>query len=266
MISALRLSRWLLPALALAGLTAARAADSADAIIAKARAALGTEAALNSVQSIHYVGTLDVHQDTPKGPEDQKFSIDIIVQKPGLRRIISTGSGMIDTTALSDYTGWHRMVETEGQKRTNLSVITGTDLARLRASTWESLEFYLAAAHHYGRTELLGAGTVDSAPAVKVAFVFSPGIVFARYFDPNTGKLILTETDQGQSIRQEGELVVNGIHFPQKEITTTRYTDAQGKIYERKLVVTFDKITCNEKFPAGDFEFPIASLSNAPAK
>jgi hypothetical protein len=86
--------------------------------------------------------------------------------------------------------------------------------------------------------------------------------VYYHYFDPESGRLLLTETEQGMSIREEGEIFAGGVRFPRRVIQTTKSLDSHGQSVEQKLVLSFDKITLNETFPESDFELPLVSFSS----
>jgi hypothetical protein len=248
-----------------AGFLPAAPAQTAEQIIARARAYLGDEAALNAIQSVHYVGTLETRQTTAEGPKRQTFGLEIRVQKPYQQLIVTTAPEFIDSTGLNDYDGWHRIQKAGTQGRSQLSPFGPAQVKRLRANTWENLYFFKGIEKRGGRAEVIGPVPVGDHPALKVAFIHDVGIVFSHYFDPVTGKLLMSETEQGGSVRNEGETVVNGVRFPQKVIQTATGRDAKGQPVEQTMVMTFDKITCNERFPSSDFELPILSLSDRSA-
>lgn len=250
-----------------AGLLPAASAQTAEEIIAKARAYFGGEAALSAIQSIHFVGSLE----TEEGAKREKFSLEIRVQKPCQQLIVTTGPDLVDITGLNEYDGWHRLQTGPAPGRLQLSLYSPAQIKRLRATTWENLYFFKDIERFGGHVRVVGPATVGDQPAVKVAFIHDPGVVFYHFFDPVTGKQLMSETDQGGSIRNEGEVMVNGVRFPQRVVQLTKGLDAQGNPVERKLVMNFDKITCNEKFPDSDFDIPILSLAGraaapAPAK
>lgn len=248
-----------------AGFVAPVPAQTADQIIAKAREYLGGEAALNAIHSVHYVGTLETERPSASGPKRVKFGLEILVQKPCQQLIVTTSPESTDSTGLDDYNGWHRLQTGGARGRNQVDLLNPAQIRQLRANTWENLFFYKGIEQRGGRAEVIGPAQVDGHPAVKVAFIHDAGIVFFHYFDPNSGQLLFTETDHGGTIREEGEIVANGVRFPQKSITTIRQMDAQGKTVEQTLTVSFDKITCNERFPDSDFEVPLLSLADRPA-
>lgn len=261
-------SMTLKPILLLGGLSIGAAltttAQTANVIIAKARAYLGGDAALNAIQSVHFNGILETAPVTATGSTSEKYSVDIIFQKPCQQRIVARTADLIETTALDDYIGWHRQQGARENSRVQVGSLDAGQIKVLRANTWENLEFFKGIEQTGGNAEVVGHVTVEGKPAVKLAFRHDEGIVFFRYFDPVTGRLLLSETGQGVSIKEEGEIVINGVRFPQKTIQTSKGVDATGKPVELKQVVTFEKITLNEVFPESDFELPSLSAASPP--
>jgi hypothetical protein len=244
---------------AAAGLLGNARADVAS-VIAKARAYLGPDAALDGVKSVHYTGTLVTAEDTPEGPKPVEAVVEIIFQKPYQQRIVATSDKKVgdaveqrvEITALDNYEGWHRVQDAKDPRRWNMDLLKKEDVKRLRANTWENLSFYRGLEQSGGKIDDMGPSSVNGIACQKLAFRHEPGIVFFRYFDLTTGRLVLTETEQGGSIREEGELMVNGIRFPKKVITTTKMVD--GK--ERSVTVNFEKVTVNETFADTLFSIP----------
>src|SRR5882724_1646919 len=204
-------------------------------IVAKARAYLGTDAALNAVKSVHYMGTLVTANSA--SASGTTAMIEIIFQKPYQQRITATSeqsvpatkagesstiARTIEVTALDDYDAWRRVQDAKDPARWQITLLDKDQIKRLRANTWENLSYYSGLDRGGVRVESRGPASVGSVACEKVAFRHAENIVFLRYFDKATGRLVLTETEQGGSIREEGEIVVNGIRFPKKVITTTR--------------------------------------------
>lgn len=236
--------------------------ETADQIIARARAYLGGDSALGAIKSVHYRGIMETYQGTTAGSMSGKYGVDIVYQKPYQQRIIATGSDAVETTALDGYVAWVRKQDLHNPTRWQVMVVDPNQIKALRANNWEYLNFFKDIEQCGGKVEVLGPATADGLPAVKLAFTHEQGIVFYRYFDPATGKLLFSETSQGGSIRLEGEIIVNGVRFPQKIIQISKGLDAKGQAVEQKQVVTVDQITLNEVFPAEDFELPLLSPSS----
>jgi hypothetical protein len=248
----------------LLGAGALARAQTAEQIIAKARAYLGNEGTLSAIRSVHFVGTLETRQFTAEGPKPVSVAIEIIIQKPCQQRIIRTAPNAIQVTGLDDYEGWQRLQDVKNESRWQLTLLEPAIIKQLRANTWENLNFFKGIEQRGGSVKVLGPATVDGTATVKVAFIHEPGIVFTRYFDATTGRLVLTETGPGDRIKEEGEIMVDGLRFPQKVTSISKVTDASGKIVENPTVIAFDKITLNETFPGSYFEVPPMSPPGPP--
>ncbi len=238
--------RCLFAAALLAPVLNLKAAPELD-IIKKARAYLGSEAALDSVTSIHYTGTYT------EG-DGKTALLEIILQKPCQQRITATMTDKIEITSLDDYDSWQKLQDPKDPKVWKLTLQSPDTIKRLRANTRENLTFYR---DPQGKVEVIDLGLVqlEGRQTRKVAFKHSESIVFYRFFDPKTGKLLRTETEQGGSIVEEGEVMAGGLRFPQKLINTSKGQD--GKM--RTIVVVFERITLNETFAASLFATPSIS-------
>src|SRR5438552_10159487 len=85
---------------------ATRAAE--PPIIAKARARVGSEAALESLKSIHFVGKL-VTADPGDATKELRADVELIFQKPDRQRITATYEKFVEATGLDSYEGWTRV-------------------------------------------------------------------------------------------------------------------------------------------------------------
>lgn len=220
-------------------------------IVAKARAYLGPEAALNGVKSVHYVGSMLA----PNAADPAKpipVAIDIIIQAPYRQRLMRSTPSVVDTTALDGYDCWNRMQEQKNPTKWRLQLLGPDQIRRQRATVWENLAFYRGLEQVGGKVLDQGAVTVEGVACRKLAFVHAENIIFYRYFDETSGRLVLTETESGSSIRELGEIMVNGLRFPRVIVNTLKGAD--GK--EQTITITFDQITVNESFPASIFAVP----------
>jgi len=222
-----------------------------EATITKARRYVGPEAVLEQVRSVHFVGTLTTDSN-------QKVLIEIIFQKPYRQRIVTTSADKTEITALDDYEGWQRIEDLKDRGRWRMKLLTKEQVTRLRANTWENLAFFRGLESRGGRVEALGDVILEGRSAHKLRFIHSTGSVFTRYFDADSGKLVLTETEQGGRIREEGEILVEGLRFPQKIVTTTMGEGGR----ERSVTILFDRVTVNEDFAATEFAVPVMNPGN----
>ena len=230
-----------------------RAAADVEQVIARARAGVGSEAALAGLQSLHYAGTLTTTATDDKGaPRPVKVAIEIIFQRPYRQRIVATSENKIEITALDDYEGWQREQDSADSTRWRMTLLPTDQIKRLRANTWENLSFFRGIEQRRGQLKDLGSVVLDGKACRKLVFDHGDGILFTRYFDDATGRLILTETENGISIRESDETVVNGIKFPRKITSTSKLADGT----ERTVSIVFDKITVNETFADSLFAVP----------
>jgi len=227
------------------------AAEAEPAIIAKARAFIATEQTLAGLNSLHLTGTL-VTAD-PADPNKQvRVTMDIIFQHPYQQRILASTDKTIETTALDGYDGWGRLQDAKNPARGRQTILTVDRIKRLRANTWENLAFYRGIEKAGGRVEEQGTTVIDGITCEKLAFIHAPNIIFYRYFDPATGRLVFTEMENGDTIREQGEMVVSGIRFPRGIVTTTK--NAKGEV--QTSTITFDTAKVNEPHPSRLFAVP----------
>ena len=220
-------------------------------IIAKARAYLGAEAALDGVTSVRYKGTLTA-PDLQDPTKQVRTAIEIIFQKPEQQRITATSDKVIETTGLDGYDGWTRMQDPADASKWRLNLLGPEQIKRLRANTLENLSYFRGLESKGGKIEDQGTKEIDGKLCRKIAFIHGPNIIFYRYFDTATGRLVFSETEAGGTIREDGEMVVKGIRFPKSIVTTSK--NARGEM--TTVTIVFDSIEVNETFPAELFRVP----------
>ncbi len=218
-----------------------RAADSVEQVLAKARAYLGSESALNAVSTIHFTGALEVDATT-------RLPVDIIFQKPYQQRILVTGPKVIEVTALDGYDAWQKRTNPANPTQWQVTLLDAGQVNRLRANTWENLSFFTGIEKKGGRVQAGGDATVDGIACTKLSFIHADNIVFVRYFDKATGRLVKTETEAGAEIREEGEMIVKGVRFPRKVINKA----GNGQT----TTIAFDKVELNQPVAGTEFAVP----------
>lgn len=216
-------------------------AQTAEQWIARARARLGPESALRGVTSIRYLGTLEVDGASPR-------SMDIVFQKPLKQRITLTGPDLIEVIALDDYDGWQKRINPKNPAQWQLTLIDATQTKRLRAQTWDNLNFFSGISKMLGSVRVDGEAVVDGIPCVRLVFAYRDNMILTRYFDKATARLVKTETESGTEIREEGEIFANGIRFPRK----VRNREKDG----RTTTMIFNQVLLNEPHAASEFAVP----------
>lgn len=216
-------------------------AETAGQWIARIRARLGTESALQGVTSIRYTGTLDTDGANQRG-------LDIIFQKPLQQRITLTNAEIVDVIGLDDYDAWQKRLNPKNPAQWQLTLVDAAQTKRLRAQVWDNLYFFSGLEKMRGSVRLEGDVTVDGVACVKLVFTYHENMVLTRYFERATARLVKVETETGTEIREEGEILVNGIRFPRK----VSNRDKDGRV----TTMVFDQVILNETHAASEFAVP----------
>jgi outer membrane lipoprotein-sorting protein len=230
--------------------TQGRAAE--PAIIAKARAYLGPEALLDGVTSVHFYGTLTA-TDPADSAKTTHSVVEIIFQKPDRERMVKTSAQTIEVTALDGYDAWQRMQSVSDPTKARQNFLSSVQIKRLRAEMWESLSFYRGLEKLGGHIEDMGSVTVDGVAYRKVAFIHEPQIIFYRYFDPATGRLVFSETESGEIQRDHGEIMAGGLRFAK----TVQMVSKNAAGLSQTVTIDFEKIVLNELLPDALFRVPL---------
>ena len=235
------------------------AAAPVDDVITKARSFLGREAALEAVTSIQFTGTIELTERVPSEADPSvmverplRLPVEIIFEKPSQQRITVRSEKIIETSALDGYDGWQKRSDAQDATKWQLTLLDPQQVKRLRANTWENLHFFRGIEKRGGTVAHQGTVTVDGITCDKLAFTHEENIIFYRFFDRATGRLVKTETEAGGEIREEGEVMVNGIRFPRRVINRT----PDGKMTS----ITFEKIVLNEAQPDASFAVPALTM------
>ena len=133
-----------------------------------------------------------------------------------------------------------------------ISLLGRDSIKRLRANTFENISFYRGIATVGGRIEDRGKAKVDGVDCIKIAFIHPSNVVFVRSFDRKTGRLILTETDNGSEIRESGEIRAGNLRFPQRIITSSTLPNGS----KRTITITYSDVSVNPKLPEDFFILP----------
>ena len=234
------------------------------AIIAKARAYLGSESALAQVRSLHFV--CRVIRSNPDFPGDLTKEIvspaDIFFEKPSRERIAIKGDKQFIETVIDGYDGWQRKTALGSPPGVQLAFIGPGLMENLQADAWENLYFYRGIETVGGTAEDRGLAAIDGIACEEVVFTHSPSIVYFRYFDQATGRLVYTRTAGGAEIREKGEIVVGGIRFPQSIVITQK--NGEGKV--ETSTYRFDKIFVNEALADSLFTVPLGPAGDYPTQ
>jgi hypothetical protein len=237
------------------------------AVIGLARAYLGPDSTLDGINTIHFVGSFE--RTDPDHPEVGTIhaTLDMVFSKPYRQRQVMRGAKVSDTTVLDGYDAWERLQDNVDPSKFRLKWLSVNDIKSLRANTWENLHFFRGL--DVGDTaEDQGPSTVDGIACERVDFIHGQGNVFERFFDRDTGKLVLT-VRSGESIRETGEIIVDGIKFPKSIVSVAKTPSGKDLV----TTVTFDSVVLNEPIKGDAFAAPnlmpekaVPSAGAAPVK
>lgn len=230
-------------------LTAA-AALGEPAVVGLARSYLGPDSTLDGITSIHFVGTLERVDPDREAGAPQRAALDVIFEKPLRQRLVVRTEKTTLTTVLDGYDAWDYVEDNADPSRFALKWLPAADTRTLRANTLENL-FFFRGLTGAGAVEDKGPATVDGVACERVDFTHGQGVVYERYFDRDTGRLVLTVRGR-ESIRESGDLMVDGVRFARTIVSVTRTPGGR----DLTSTVTFTRITLNETVAPGLFEAP----------
>jgi hypothetical protein len=232
-----------------AALLSPQSARAEPAVLGLARAYLGPQSTLDGINSIHFVGTLERVDPNQPAKATAPVTLDMIFSKPLRQRLVIRGPKVTMTTVLDGYDAWDSFQDNLDPTRHRLNWLKAADVKNLRANTWENLYYYQVP--DGGSVEDKGPAKIDGADCELVDFTHGGGIVYERYFDRDTGRLVLT-VNGPESIRESGEMKVDGIRFPKVIVSTTRTESGKDLV----ATATFNHIDINEPLTENLFVVP----------
>lgn len=220
-------------------------AEPIDEFLLKARAQLGPEKALEAVESIRYAGEV-------LSPSGEKIAdLELIFDAPNRQLLRERRGDTVQQTAVNGYEGY--IMTDDGTGEPIIAVLRPGQVKRLMANAIENLNFF------DGPNKMRKASIIDEGetvhngkPARKVRFEYPLGLNYIRYFDPETGMLLATESRDGMNdltLIEVESLQSGGIKFPRKVDTY----NADGSLVRS---VVFSEVVVNGPVEAGVFDFP----------
>lgn len=219
---------------------AANSDPKATAVLMKARKYIGEESALNGVKTLRFKGNLT----TAKGETN---TIEINLRAPYQQLQVLKGTELAQEVGLNDYEAWKKIYRLDAPDIYNLIPSNTDQLKRVRANTYENLNFFSPQSDLKRKLEFLGQETIDGELVDRVKVIYG-AIYYVRNFKASTGQLLLTEIETGERIKESGEIIVNGIRFPK---TLISFLD--GAEVHR---IEFDSIEVNPKLDDSLFKQP----------
>jgi len=216
--------------------------------ILTARSALGPEDKLTAVNTLVMAGVIIDSNNQPAG------QVILLFKKPARQRsemraadqtIILQGSDGIE--------GW--MLSIDKKNNRNVSVLKAPQETQNIYMSMENLYFYRATEHVTGASVTMdGDVQYHDAACWKVSFHYPNNFTYVRYIDRANGQLHGTVLEPvGAEFIEQGNLVVDGINFPQ----VLRSYNKNGQLAQ---TIQFQKILVNQ--PLDDRLFNMPSLTD----
>lgn len=218
--------------------------EEALALIAKARAHLGTEAAIAAVDAIRYDGTIEFFGSASKG------RVRIVVQKPDFQRMEIELDEVRQVVAVDDLQGWEMVVDKrEEVPRRTVRYLSSPEFWKNHFTALENLWFHHAFERGRGHLVWGGESVFEGRLVGLVTVRYDDTNIFTRRFDTKTGELVVSVGSDGTEVRERDWVVIEGIRFPRM---MEYYRDD-----ERTSRVTFERIEVNPDLDPAIFRYPV---------
>ena len=227
---------------------AAEPVPTAEAVIAKARAALAADpAALAKVKSVR----MEFVAYDLRGAELNVTTLTLAQPAFRLQKTIEKNRQFETVVCAGRLEGWTtRRLDALASRE--VKAIPFEEFRKLQDMGLDDLAFFAAPPAGVGTVTLKGPSEVDGRRTVALEYAYAHGFRIVRHFDAETFALVASDqpTPRGELQRQKVEsfATVDGVAFPAKE---SIYVD--GK---KSGEVTYGRVQVNPELPAGLFDFP----------
>ncbi len=188
------------------------ASPKVNSIVKRARATVGTEAALNGLVTLQMNGWIE-----PAESKMPSATILIVSRKPCSQRLAVTVDDLVETTILAGDSGCIiRSNLSDEHQRSQIRTMTYEELKRTTFSTRQLFSFYSADFKSGERISYEGIDQRRGLRCHKLLYSYPDGISTTRYFAVNDDMLVSTVTDKGVESVEIGEQIVAGIKFPKR--------------------------------------------------
>ena len=209
-------------------------------LIKKIRENIASPAKLDQINSLEYVGNF-------KNSDEDFGSIVLSFQKPHLQRIDICKLNKRITRLIGENIGFLQIKDLDTDQFES-TIMPPNAYNYLRTNSIETLFFYKTPPSENIILELGDELDWKGIKAVKVTFKYPNNLVYIRYVDSKTGKILATVLPDGNKLVEEGEYIVDRIRFPRKLYT-------YNKKDELMSTITFEKIKVNPKFEEDFFRY-----------
>lgn len=215
---------------------------SESEIIDRARATVGSEAALDGLVTLELVGLLE-----PTDPEIPSATLLIVARKPLSQRLEIKVDDIVETTILNCGKGCIIRSNLNADA-SQMRDLIGPELARVTYSTRQFFNFYRPDFKNGEKATLQGSENYRGQRCYKVLYEYPDGLKTIRYFSMADDVLVSTVSENGVESVGVGSQIAGGIKFP-KEI---EYYEGERKLH----TIVLNEVKVNKPLTAGIFDIP----------
>lgn len=211
-------------------------------IIDRARATIGSEAALDGLVTLQLAGSLE-----PVDSEMPPATLLIVARKPCSQRMEIKVDDIVETTLLNGGKGCiiRSNLNAEASQMRDL---IGPELERVTYSTRQLFNFYRPDFKNGEKVSLEGIESHRGQRCYKLHYEYPDGLSTLRYFSVLDDTLVATVTENGVESLGVGSQTVGGIRFPEK----IEYYEGERKLH----TIVFREVKVNEPLVSGIFDIP----------
>lgn len=223
-------------------LTAQEENITADTIIERARATVGSPDALDGLVTLQFVASME-----PVKLSIPAASIKIYARKPDSQRLEIRVDDMMETTILDGIYGC--MVRSNlREKSSQMRNLESVELNRIRYATRQFFNFYKPDSRIGEEVSYTGETTFRGQQVHRLVYRCSDGHETVRYFSVDTHKLVAFRNDNEVASVHKGEIYAGGIKYPERIV----YYEGSKKLHS----IIFSEIMVNRPLPKGIFRIP----------
>lgn len=233
-----------LTAAVLCAATLAQAAAPAETLVAKARAALGGETALNAVKSLRIEMSVADAEGKSLGAMINEY------KSPLKQRELNYTEKNLELVSASDGREGYKTFRRLDNNASQMQVIPYEENEARRDITASNLNLLAVPDPERGTLAAGEDATIEGAACATLDYKYRSGVLIRRYIDKATGRLAATRLgDKGPLMINIGEQKVSGIIFPKSIVIR----DDKGKTLR---TLTLAKIEVNAPLDDATFAMP----------
>ncbi len=224
-------------------------ADSDEEVIQStielARSYLGDENKLEAITSIHYEGSL-LYSSGELG------TIEMVYQKPMRQRMVAVIGDRKEISVLNGSEGWTTFERVVDSLPLSMEIFDPLRILIMQSSVREAFGFFQKPDVRNGEITYDGKETFKGRECILLTYHHGDGIAYRRFIDAETGQVLRSLDSKGVEYVEEGEILVDGIRFPKKMVST--FSTAIGS---QTMEFSYTSIKLNRDLPESDFVMPL---------